>query len=243
MSQTNRQDRLDRLRGVGIEGSMSRGSDGVRERRGAQRELDFAKRFDPEYFTLDDEGRVTLKTTDLPRWRTVAPEFIMGVNVVGTSEAGSATPAGGYAFKYNGTSYNETYSMTSWWPIPEDCDRTRPLLFSFMSFHAQPFAASRTYRIDYSVVPYTQADGVTHNLPHAEKGSHQFQGDASTPTYQANLETEWELRPSLIFPQGAEALMFKLERETPTSGTQTDQSVMAGRVQLRYGVKAYHKHG
>lgn len=58
MAQSSKQDRLDRLQGVGINGSMSRGSDAVRERRGAQRELDFSSRFNRDYFKLDGDDRV-----------------------------------------------------------------------------------------------------------------------------------------------------------------------------------------
>ena len=64
MSTSDKDTRLNRLKGVGIEGSQSRsnslGGADPRHRRGSQRELDFAKRFDPAYFKLDGDGRVTL---------------------------------------------------------------------------------------------------------------------------------------------------------------------------------------
>lgn len=84
MAQTNKRTRANRLRGVGIEDSMSRsislGADDPRHRIAADSELNFTQRFDPNVFMLDGAGRVTLRIRQKPAARLMEIDIFRRFN-------------------------------------------------------------------------------------------------------------------------------------------------------------------
>jgi len=240
MSQTSRQDRLNRLRQGGIAGSMSRsqsGSENARARRGAQREAEFVQRFDPAIFKLDSEGRVTLKIATKPRLMVVAPSFEQATNA--TAIAIPSSPYWGYAFA-NAGSYNDTYAIMAWWPVPDDCDKTRKITLEFSHFVDAAPAGDREYQFAYSATAYT--GGTDWNPAAVASGSVTASITAAgTSAWEEVGRVEWDIIPADAFPQDVEAIAFTIEREDP-GAADLGNDIYASQPHLTYGLRYHHTH-
>lgn len=214
MGQESKQQAQNRLRGLGIEGSMSRsqsGSETVRGRRGAQRESDFAARFNTDQFALDSEGRVSLKITSKPLVRTVPIGWRQG-------ETGAATRPPivdiGYASGPGLADSNDEIFAT--WPIAGDCDRNQPLTLRVNAAQNGVDAGAVTFTVE--VWAYDGAENFV-----AEVGSpdQTLTGSFTTTTTTGDSYfVLFSLEPSKLLLPSAISLFFRLM--LPTSPGTTD---------------------
>lgn len=240
MGQTTKQERLDRLQGVGIEGSMSRsesGSEMVRGRRAAQREAEFSQRFNPDEFKVDSHSRMSLRLKAQPDDQVESPTWTMGNNV----KAGSnGSPLWGYRIT-DGTN-NDTRAIYLWWPVPEWCDKTRPLKVQFNHLIQAVISADRWYKFQYSMKAYTATHGTDWDAAADETNTHEEATTVATAAYTELGVINWTLAPNVAFPSGALAIAFKIEREDPAGGTEYGNDIIIGRPTLSYGLRYLHTH-
>jgi len=241
MTQTNKTGRANAIKGTGIEGSMSRsnalGANDPRGRRGPQRELEFTQRFDPTQFDLDASGRVSLRTSTKPRKRIISPAWHPGSSVgVGNNNS----PFWGYTLK-NGT-YNDACAIYLWWPIPDDCDRTQPLELEFNHLLVSSPSGDRRYKLQYSSKAYTSRHGTDWDPAAVQSDTIQQDVTSATAAYTELGEVEWKLAPAVAFPDDALAVGLKIERESPSGGTDPSQNVVVGRITLSYSLRYHHVH-
>ncbi len=244
MGQDTKQDRKDRLKGVGMEGSQSRSdSENVRARRGAQRELDFSQRFDPQYFELDSNNRVTLKLTDKPRTRTEHLDFMKRHGDVGADNpidtdrsAAGGTPV--YA------SCVESYEVADWsffiWPIPDDMDRTRSVGLDLGCIErnntTDPGSAPVRMSWDLALWRWESGQTLTRAADQTLQVVNQLIGDSKRDIDQ---RVAFTIPPSLLNP-ATDSIKMKLTR---VSATGTDPNGVAiHEILLTYGVLNYHTH-
>lgn len=212
MGQTNKMQRADRLLGTGIEGSMSRsesGSETVRARRGAQREADFTQRFNPDQFTLDSEGRVTLKLAakpvtklDLVQWHA------------GETGGGTEAPVRDLGYTTGPTLEATTDEAHAHWVIPGDCDRVQKVVLTVNLGQIGTTAAAFTLTLE--VYAYAPTDNVL-----TDDGSPEATltatGTTTTTSGAAHTAT-FTFEPAKILPVGAAAVILRLIATThPTS--------------------------
>lgn len=202
MAQSSKQTRIDRLRGVGIEGSMSRsqsGSENVRERRAAQREGSFSQRFDPDVFTLDASGRVTLKDSALAA-TTAMQTFAW--------RPGETSPSGYFDLGYVVGPKMDAVSdeIFGYWVIPPDCNRKKPI--TLHTYLAQSGTNAGSFENDVEVYAYAPTANVVTDDGTPEV-TLELNGTATTTDGDPHVFESELLSTDVFALMEAEALVFK----------------------------------
>jgi len=245
MAQDTKRDRQDRLLGRGIEGSMSRSESlaeqDPRGRRGAQRELDFGQRFDPAQFSLDSNGRVSLRLQDRPRTRTDHLDFVKRHHgdannptvIDNSAAAGNAV----YASVVEAFATGEYLFMV--WPFPGDIDLGRPVLLD-LGVVERSDTAGAALKMSWDLALWSWAKGET--LTRAADKTLQVVDQAlpASPLLRdVDQRVPFTIPAGTLLP-GSLSLKMKLTRQAATG---TDPlGIAVHEILLTYGVRDYHTH-